>query len=75
MQSNIRHLENQVINLMQTKTSQEQSINDYKVKRGENEEKIKKLSKDLEENKEKLEAAEQVMEIFDILLEHFLFSI
>lgn len=75
MQSNIRHLENQVINLMQTKTSQEQSINDYKVKQGENEEKIKKLSKDLEENKEKLEAAEQVMEIFDILLEHFLFSI
>ena len=75
MQSNIRHLENQVINLMQTKTSQEQSINDYKVKQGENEEKIKKLSKDLEENKEKLEAAEQVMEIFDILLEHFHFSI
>ena len=75
MQSNIRHLENQVINLMQTKTSQEQSINDYKVKQGKNEEKIKKLSKDLEENKEKLEAAEQVMEIFDILLEHFLFSI
>ena len=75
MQSNIRHLENQVINLMQTKTSQEQSINDYKVKQGENEEKIKKLLKDLEENKEKLEAAEQVMEIFDMLLEHFLFSI
>ena len=75
MQSNIRHLENQVIKLMQTKTSQEQSINDYKVKQGENEEKIKKLSKDLEENKEKLEAAEQVMEIFDILLEHFHFSI
>ena len=75
MQSNIRHLENQVINLMQTKTSQEQSINDYKVKQGENEEKIKKMSKDLEENKEKLEAAEQVMEIFDILLEHFHFSI
>ena len=75
MQSNIRHLENQVINLMQTKTSQEQSINDYKVKQGENEEKIKKMSKDLEENKEKLEAAEQVMKIFDILLEHFHFSI
>ena len=75
MQSNIRHLENQVIKLMQTKTSQEQSINDYKVKQGENEEKFKKMSKDLEENKEKLEAAEQVMEIFDILLEHFHFSI
>ena len=63
MQSNIRHLENQVINLMQTKTSQEQSINDYKVKQCENKEKIKKLSKGLEENKEKLEEAEQVMEI------------
>lgn len=55
---------------MQTKTSQEQAINDYKVKQGENEEKIKKLSKDLERNKEKLEAAEQV-EIFEISLKHF----
>lgn len=55
---------------MQTKTSQEHLINDYKVKQGENEEKIKKLSKELEVNKEKLEAAEQV-EIIDIALEIF----
>ena len=60
LQSNIRHLENQVINLMQTKTSQEKAINDYKTKQSGNEEKIKNMSNDLEENKEKLEAAEQV---------------
>ena len=61
LQSNIRHLENQVINLMQTKTTQEQSINEYKTKHGENEGKIKKMSKELEENREKLQAAEQVI--------------
>ena len=56
---------------MQTKTTQEQTIEEYKTKQTENEGKIKKLSKELEENHEKLQSAEQVF-IYWRLFRNFL---
>lgn len=61
LQANIRHLENQVITLMETKTVQEKSINEYIEQMRKNEEQIGNLQQELSKDKEKLQHAEQVM--------------
>lgn len=60
LQANIRHLENQVITLMETKTVQEKSINEYIEQMRKNEEQIGNLQQELSKDKEKLQHAEQV---------------
>lgn len=45
---------------MQTKTNQEQAINEYITKLKENEETISRISSELEKYQEKLHSAEQV---------------
>ena len=60
MDANIRHLENQIVSLIDTKTSQENTIKDYKEKLKENFAMIKTLKEKLGSYEEKLKHTEQV---------------
>ena len=63
MQANIRHLENQMITLMETKASQDQSIAGYTETLKRNGERLAFLETEWESTKEKLQYAEQVIVI------------
>ena len=60
MDTNIRHLENQIVSLIDTKTSQEKTIKDYMEKLKENFAMIETLKQKLGSYEEKLKHAEQV---------------
>ena len=60
MQSNIRHLENQVISLMETKNNQEKAIKEYSAKLTGNEQIIHTLEKELTKAQERIQHSEQV---------------
>ena len=60
MDTNIRHLENQIVSLIDTKTSQEKTIKDYMEKLKENFALIETLKQKLGSYEEKLKHAEQV---------------
>lgn len=60
MDTTIRHLENQIVSLIDTKTSQEKTIKDYMEKLKENFAMIETLKQKLGSYEEKLKHAEQV---------------
>lgn len=60
MDANIRHLENQIVSLIDTKASQEKIIKDYTEKLKENFATIETLTQKLGSYEEKLKHAEQV---------------
>ena len=66
LQTNLRHLENQLISLMDTKTSQEKSIKEYTSSLKENKELLSKLQQDFTKTSEMLQHAEQVDRYYSI---------
>ena len=60
MDANIRHIENQIVSLIDTKANQEKIIKDYMEKLKENFATIETLTQKLGSYEEKLKHAEQV---------------